>query len=138
MFAAINDSLYDGYKLHATLPMNIYRKDDYHEEKLELKLIGYLDDTTWFANKIDDLVANLAIADDFYSLANIKINKEKTKLLTNDKTLLAKDDKHIPFYFGNDLINIEIVPKNSNERILGSSAKDRVFNATYFSSTTYY
>ncbi|GBC20790.1 ribonuclease H-like domain-containing protein [Rhizophagus irregularis DAOM 181602=DAOM 197198] len=119
MFAAINDSLYDGYKLHATLPMNIYRKDDYHEEKLELKLIGYLDDTTWFANKIDDLVANLAIADDFYSLANIKINKEKTKLLTNDKTLLAKDDKHIPFYFGNDLINIEIVPKNSNERILG-------------------
>ncbi|CAB5184954.1 unnamed protein product [Rhizophagus irregularis] len=119
MFAAINQSPYRGYNLQASLPQNIFRKEDLHEEKLELKLIGYLIDTTWFASNIKDLEANLAIADDFYSLANIKINKDKTKLLTNDMDLQKQPDKRCPFKFSNDIINIEIVPKHNNEHILG-------------------
>jgi hypothetical protein len=119
MFAAINNSIYSGYHLTASLPMNIHRKDDFYKEDIELKLIGYLDDTTWFSDNLVNLESNLSIADDFYSLANIKINKDKTKLLTNDVVLLTRPNNKLPFCFGNDLIEVEIVPKKKDERILG-------------------
>ncbi|PKK79022.1 hypothetical protein RhiirC2_769565 [Rhizophagus irregularis] len=66
---------------------------------------------TWFAQNFDDLQHNLAIADDFYALANIKINKDKTKILTNDKSINKK--QHIPLKFGEDTIDIKVVsPKD--------------------------
>ncbi|CAB5205382.1 unnamed protein product [Rhizophagus irregularis] len=100
MFAKINSSHHSGYHLKASLPMNIHRLDDHHEENIEVKLIGYLDDTTWFSDTLDNLVENLKIADDFYSLANIKINKEKTKLLTNDENLLKQPNHRYNLQFG--------------------------------------
>ncbi|CAB4380846.1 unnamed protein product [Rhizophagus irregularis] len=109
---------YSSYHLKASLPMNIHRLDKHHEEHIELKLIGYLDDTTWFSDTIDNLQKNLNIADDFYSLANIKINKEKTKLLTNDDNLLKQPSNRYNLQFGNDLVEIEIIPKRKDERIL--------------------
>ncbi|GET59478.1 ribonuclease H-like domain-containing protein [Rhizophagus irregularis DAOM 181602=DAOM 197198] len=71
----------------------------------------------WFANNINDLQNNLAIADNFYALANIKINKDKTKILTNDPTFNKK--QHIPIKFGKDTVDITIIPPSNNERILG-------------------
>ncbi|GBC13241.2 ribonuclease H-like domain-containing protein [Rhizophagus irregularis DAOM 181602=DAOM 197198] len=50
-------------------------------------------------------------------LANIKINKDKTKILTNDKDINKK--QHIPLKFGEDLVDITVVPPSDNERILG-------------------
>ncbi|EXX73494.1 hypothetical protein GLOIN_2v708233 [Rhizophagus irregularis DAOM 181602=DAOM 197198] len=66
----------------ATMPKNIYDPLDSHTLTVNTKLLGYLDDTTWFSNSLDNLTAHLEIADDFYNLAN-------TKLLTNDKQLLT-------------------------------------------------
>lgn len=117
MFVAINNSPYQGYNLYASIPRNIFQNDDLHEKSINIKLLGYLDDTTWFAQNLDDLQNNLAIADDFYVLANIKINKDKTKILTNDKQINKK--QQIPLKFGEDLVNIKIVPPSDNERILG-------------------
>ncbi|UZO00367.1 uncharacterized protein OCT59_011501 [Rhizophagus irregularis] len=68
MFAAINKSSFPGYNLYAAIPKNIFRRDDLHEISINIKLLGYLDDTTWFAQNFDDLQNNLAIADDFYAL----------------------------------------------------------------------
>ncbi|GBC39340.2 RNA-directed DNA polymerase from mobile element jockey-like [Rhizophagus irregularis DAOM 181602=DAOM 197198] len=102
MFKAINDSTFSGYKLYASMPRNIFRKNDLHEKLIEIKLLGYLDDTTWFATNLKDLQNNLAIADDFYALANIKINKDKTKILTNDFKINKK--QHILIKFGNDIV----------------------------------
>uniref|UniRef100_U9UQ68 Reverse transcriptase domain-containing protein n=1 Tax=Rhizophagus irregularis (strain DAOM 181602 / DAOM 197198 / MUCL 43194) TaxID=747089 RepID=U9UQ68_RHIID len=84
------------------MPRNIFRKNDLHEKLIEIKLLGYLDDTTWFATNLKDLQNNLAIADDFYALANIKINKDKTKILTNDFKINKK--QHILIKFGNDIV----------------------------------
>lgn len=61
----------------------------------------------------DDLQKNLAIADDFYALANIKINKDKTKILTNNKSINKK--QHIPLQFGEDLVVIKVIPSSENE-----------------------
>lgn len=117
MFTAINNSIFSGYKLYASIPRNIFRKDDLHKKLIEIKLLGYLNDTTQFANNINDLQNNLAIADNFYALANIKINKDKTKILTNDPTFNKK--QHIPIKFGKDTVDITIIPPSNNERILG-------------------
>jgi hypothetical protein len=82
-----------------------------------MKLQGYLDDTTWLSENLDNLSQHLQIADEFYNFANIKINKTKTKLLTNDLSLIKKNT--IPFNFGKDIIDVQITPKNGGERILG-------------------
>uniref|UniRef100_U9U925 Uncharacterized protein n=3 Tax=Rhizophagus irregularis TaxID=588596 RepID=U9U925_RHIID len=82
MFEGINNTNYGGYTMTATMPKNIYDPLDSHTLTVNTKLLGYLDDTTWFSNSLDNLTAHLEIADDFYNLAN-------TKLLTNDKQLLT-------------------------------------------------
>jgi ribonuclease HI len=117
MFAAINNLPTQGFTLKASLPKNIHTPLSTHQLSLDYKLIGYLDDTTWFASDLSTLEQHLAIADDFYALANIKINKLKTKLLTNDKNILA--DNQLLLAYGNDLISTTVVPKNKSERILG-------------------
>ena len=40
-----------------------------------------MDDTTWIAENQNNMESILSIADDFYLLNNIKVNKEKSKLL---------------------------------------------------------
>ncbi|PKK62778.1 hypothetical protein RhiirC2_786296 [Rhizophagus irregularis] len=117
MFTAVNQSPYSGYDLYASIPKNIFQKDNLHEISINVKLLGYLDDTTWFAKNFEDLQQNLAIADDFYALANIKINKDKTKILTNNKAMY--NNKTISLKFGEDIVDIKVVPPNDNERILG-------------------
>src|SRR5207244_13493933 len=47
---------------------------------------------------------------------NIRINKDKTVLITNDKNL---QDQEIDLQFGHDRIKVHSVSKMSNERILG-------------------
>src|SRR5687768_6588986 len=103
MFTAINNSSHSGFILKASLPKSIYHNDDLHHIALDHKLIGYLDDTTWFASSLSVLEQHLAIADDFYTLANIKINKMKTKLLTNNKRILEHET--FPLAYGADLIS---------------------------------
>ncbi|CAB4407051.1 unnamed protein product [Rhizophagus irregularis] len=71
-FEGINNTNYGGYTMTATMPKNIYDPLDSHTLTVNTKLLGYLDDTTWFSNSLDNLIAHLEIADDFYNLANIK------------------------------------------------------------------
>lgn len=65
---------------------------------LDHKLRGYLDDTTWITDNLNNLEHNLAIADDFYQFANIKINKKKTTLLTTNNRSVASQ-KTLPIQF---------------------------------------
>lgn len=91
--------------------------ESHHMININTKLLGYLDDTTWFSSSLQHLVDHLKIADEFYNFANIKINKEKTKLLTNDKDLLTLDHLSLPFC--SDDVEVKIIKKNQSERILG-------------------
>ncbi|GES73845.1 hypothetical protein GLOIN_2v708233 [Rhizophagus clarus] len=73
---------------------------------------------SWTENFIPGLEASLKIADDFYNMANIKINKSKCKLLTNDESLLR--NKSYQITFGSEDINVEIIDRSDHARILGA------------------
>ncbi|PKK59981.1 hypothetical protein RhiirC2_794015 [Rhizophagus irregularis] len=95
------------------------------EETLSHKVLGYLDDTTWLAENLTDLVSNLKIADSFYQLANIHINKEKTMILANKyaKKIINNNSvapiDHIDLEFGSTIIKVPILAKYKAARILG-------------------
>ncbi|CAB5114676.1 unnamed protein product [Rhizophagus irregularis] len=96
MFEAINNSKFPGIEYTAHLPTKIphEHEDDTFQQKLSMKIQ----------------------ADDFYQ-ANIKINKDKTVLLTNNKTFAASTQH--TFNFGENTINVEVLPLGKGTRILG-------------------
>lgn len=131
MFAAINHSPHRGISYTVELPTHIPVHDHNDNFKLTLndKLQGYLDDTTWLTDDLTNLKDNLKIANDFYSLANIKINKHKTTLLTNHCDIAKLSS--LPFEFSNETIDINIIPINKSSRIL-----DVYLNANDSNKTT--
>ena len=118
MFEAINKCNSPGYSLTMSHPSFIHNtnKDSFHTAELNVKVLGYLDDTTWFSHDIESLNNMLAVADYFYNLANIKVNKDKTELITNIKSLIKQ--KTISITFGTP-INVKILSLKESERILG-------------------
>ncbi|CAB5357315.1 unnamed protein product [Rhizophagus irregularis] len=98
-----------GIEFETSLPRNIHHFDidDRHIEKFSAKVLEYLDDTTWLTSDLNCLQKNLEIADSFYQLANIKINKDKTVILSNDK---KERSDIINISFGNDSINVKLQP----------------------------
>lgn len=124
IFEAINSSPFPGINYKAQITRTCYfpkplNSDNYDiiEETLLHKVLGYLDDTTWLAEKLEDLEDNLRIAHDFYQLANIHINKDKCLILANKyarKNLpptSTTDPPLIDIEFG-DKIKIPLVGKN--------------------------
>ncbi|CAB5188045.1 unnamed protein product [Rhizophagus irregularis] len=90
MFEAINSSFFPGinYKTQITRKCYFPKPQDFDnndiiKETLLHKVLGYLDDTTWLAENIEDLENNLMIANNFYELTNIHINKDKSFILVN-------------------------------------------------------
>src|SRR6266487_1340949 len=79
-----------------------------------------MDDTTWINHQQQQLEKVLTIADEFYDLNNIQVNKSKSVLLTN----AAKSDNNglpvlIILKFGSESINITPVLPNTSVRVLG-------------------
>ncbi|GBB94208.1 hypothetical protein RclHR1_02310014 [Rhizophagus clarus] len=121
LFEAINQTTYGGINLQANHPMNIYdhlNDPSIHSLQKNCKLLGYLDDTTWLNSSISHLEEHLNIADEFYNFSNIKINKTKCHLLTNDQDCINKGSVEINF--GPTRINVDIIGKTDNLRILGA------------------
>ncbi|CAB5217198.1 unnamed protein product [Rhizophagus irregularis] len=94
------------------------------QETLSHKVLGYLDDTTWLAENLDNLQENLKIAHQFYELANIHVNKDKTLILANKhaKKIIDRDSpspsSYIEIEFGT-VIKVPLLGKNKAARILG-------------------
>ncbi|GBC05594.1 hypothetical protein RclHR1_06300003 [Rhizophagus clarus] len=121
LFEAINNTTIGGIDLQAEHLRNIYDSsstENSHKLQLNCKLQGYLDDTTWLNNSLHHLEEYLRIVDEFYDFSNIKINKSKCHILTNDKELVKKGTTNIQF--GSTNIAVDVVGKNDNLRILGA------------------
>ena len=69
-----------GYRLNHRYRQNLYNDQ---QTELEQQIVdsAFMDDTTWIAENQNNMESILSIADDFYLLNNIKVNKEKSKLL---------------------------------------------------------
>ncbi|GES90260.1 ribonuclease H-like domain-containing protein [Rhizophagus clarus] len=75
---------------------------------------AYLDDTSWITNNLDQLNQKLNIANSFYKMADIQVNLDKYKIITNIPKVnfitLAVDDQSI---------TLPVTKKTQSERLLG-------------------
>jgi Reverse transcriptase (RNA-dependent DNA polymerase) len=83
-------------------------------------VVGYLDDTTWFADSIPSLELKLNIASDFYSMADIMVNFDKLKILSSVKHHLS------PSSSGHGLINLTISNCTRSYQILRPTQAERI------------
>jgi len=58
-------------------------KDEQSSLEVKITSQAYMDDTTWINHKQQQLENILTVADDFYTLNNIQVNKTKSVLITN-------------------------------------------------------
>jgi hypothetical protein len=78
---------------------------------------AYMDDTTWITPSQQNLEQILEIADDFYNLNNIKVNKTKSELIVNIPDEVIPDE--ITLNFGAESIIINPAKRNQSVRSLG-------------------
>src|SRR5437016_2691890 len=78
-----------------------------------------MDDTQWISDNQSKLEQMLKIADDYYTFADIKVNKDKSELLLKklNKDFICEDD--IQLHFGNHCINIHPKHPKESTQILG-------------------
>ncbi|EXX56981.1 hypothetical protein RirG_211360 [Rhizophagus irregularis DAOM 197198w] len=88
-----------------------------------VSIMAYMDDTQWITDEKSKLEKMLYIADTFYRLNDIQINKEKSELMMRTTTEKRKyshnyNDK-ISIKFGREEINIKAKHPHEPMRILG-------------------
>lgn len=115
LFKRINEDPLLSYKISTKLPKNILHSADDITHNFSCGVVGYLDDTTWFDSSLEQVTAKLTIANDFYQLANIQINKDKYKLLCNQ----SKPPPSVTITINNQSVDIPITRPRKSERILG-------------------
>ncbi|GES88564.1 RNA-directed DNA polymerase from mobile element jockey-like [Rhizophagus clarus] len=115
-----------GYTLEAPkIALNKFYGEDTSEEteKLTISSSAYMDDTQWLVPSQNNLEKILEIADSFYKLNDIQVNKEKSELLVRYKQgryrLKLKPHESVTLRFGSDLIFIIPVSPRSSIHILG-------------------
>ncbi|CAB4438295.1 unnamed protein product [Rhizophagus irregularis] len=95
-----------------------------------VSIMAYMDDTQWITDDKSKLEKMLYIADTFYRLNNIQINKEKSELMMRATTEKRKyshnyNDK-VSIKFGREEINIKAKHPHEPMRILGVIIVPRV------------
>jgi hypothetical protein len=117
MFTKINQTKNLHVNINVEQIRNIYSIISDITHTFEIAVLGYLDDTTWFASSKEQLEKQLKIANSFYSFTDIKINHEKYEILTNEKPYINKEiSLHISEH---KVINIKMASKKQGKRILG-------------------
>jgi hypothetical protein len=117
MFTKINQNKSLHVNINVEQIRNIYNKNLDITHTFEIVVLGYLDDTTWFASSKEQLENQLQIANSFYNFTDIKINHEKYKILTNEKPFINKE---ITLRISeNKFIVIKTASKRQGKRILG-------------------
>ncbi|RIA91609.1 hypothetical protein C1645_821846 [Glomus cerebriforme] len=90
MFAFINNNTQVPFTLNTTKFRNISNDND-QIISFSPKVVGYLDDTSWFAHSLADLETFLNLSSEFYKFENVHINIDKYEILTNVKKRQNQD-----------------------------------------------
>ena len=106
-----------GYRLNHQYRQNLY-SDQQTELEQQIVDSAFMDDTTWIAENQNNMESILSIADDFYLLNNIKVNKEKSKLLAK-RSGKEKTIQKLQLSFGRETIDITPATYRESVRILG-------------------
>src|SRR6202042_724234 len=79
--------------------------------------LAYMDDTQWLSGSQTNLERILTIADDFYTLNNIKVNKSKSVLLMKKPNVPYQP--LVSLHFGSEQVDIRPLQFDESTRILG-------------------
>jgi len=94
--------------------------DSYCNSDIRFTSQAYMDDTTWLAHSKLQLEKTLHIADEFYNINNIQVNKDKSVLLTNNRDVHKNNlPLTISLSFGTSHISITPLKKKESTRVLG-------------------
>ncbi len=93
--------------------------DPLHYEQLKVKcnLLGYLNDITWIASLKEELEHMLSEANSYYTFMNIKVNKQKSILITNNTSHITNN--HTTLKFDSEHVILPNIPKDQLIRFLG-------------------
>ncbi|GBC00708.1 hypothetical protein RclHR1_03950004 [Rhizophagus clarus] len=116
LFARINSLRKLAFTVELQQIKNIWNPAADQKVTYSTTVQSYLDDTTWVAPTLTHMKTLLEISNDFYELANIQINKDKYRLLTNNKLYVGKE---IELTLGSELTKVKINKKKEGVRILG-------------------
>ncbi|GES84981.1 ribonuclease H-like domain-containing protein [Rhizophagus clarus] len=116
LFARINSLRELAFTVELQQIKNIWNPAADQKVSYSTTVQSYLDDTTWVAPSLTHMKTLLEISNEFYELANIQINKDKYRLLTNNKLYVGKE---IELILGTELTKVKINKKKEGVRILG-------------------
>lgn len=107
------------FKLEGSECLDLY-ENLYRSHSYIFSGCTYMDDTTFITNDKLNMEKILKIADFFYELNDIKINKQKSELLLRENISRKKKlDSKITIKFGNEDIKIKPTPVSQSLRFLG-------------------
>ena len=119
LLVEINDNPQFGYEMSHTWLPNV----SLPESKTESVIVSsqaYMDDTSWISSSKEKLECTLSIADEFYTLNNIQVNKLKSVLLTTCNTYdNTSNSREVTLSFGQEQIVITPAARNESVRVLG-------------------
>ena len=81
--------------------------EQYNTLQVNINALAYMNDTTWIANSKSSLENTLKIADEFFQVNSILVNKDKSELLIINPTDKKMYKKEMQLYFGENIINIK-------------------------------
>jgi len=119
-----------GYSIAHKFKSNLY-KEEFIEKEFQLPQMAYMDDTTWIGLTKTNLEKILTIANSFYKLNQIQINKEKSRLMLSNAAKQTCTDDIIRINYGDKVLVITPVNQKESIRILGiwfNMKKDRKYN----------
>src|SRR5947207_2365313 len=121
-----------GYHFTVNYKDNLYNQA-FLQKQQHISSLAYMDDMQWISDNQSKLEQMLKIADDYYTFADIKVNKDKSELLLKklNKDFIYEDD--IQLHFGNHCIDIRPKHPKESTRILGvwfnmNNCRDFVIN----------
>lgn len=108
-----------GFRVEAKEYLNIY-EDVYRFRSVIFPGCAYMDDTGFIMNNKLNLERILKIADSFYRLNDIKINKQKSELLLRKNISKKKPlENVVKIQFGEEEIEVKPTAHNQSSRFLG-------------------
>jgi hypothetical protein len=106
-----------GYKITGKRKIDIYEQEI--SEGILFPGLAFMDDTTFITNTKESMEKTLSIADDFYLLNDIQINKGKSELILQSRKKDFNYKEKLQIKFGDQEINIKPKLPNESTRILG-------------------
>jgi ribonuclease HI len=108
-----------GFRMEAKEYLDVY-ENVYRSRSVTFPGCAYMDDTGFITNNKLNLERILKIADSFYRLNDIKINKQKSELLLRKNVSKKKPlESVVKIKFGEDEIEVKPTARNQSSRFLG-------------------